>query len=318
MRKIDYSDRGLLRDIIGEYIVKLGERDGRVMLLNADMMKAGRNKKFVEKFPDRSFNISIAEQNMVGFAAGLAHEGFKPYCFSMAPFLSMRACEQIRTDVAYDNLNVRLMSIYSGVSGGISGATHWGIEDCGIIRSIPNITIIEFSDVIQAEKLLEQTLNFQGAIYFRISCEAVARIYDEADNFVIGKAVKLQDGSDGTYICAGVTVQYALEAAERIKESTGARIGVIDMYTIKPLDRDAVIDAAKTGHVIVAQDHNTEGGLGDAVARVIAEEKLLTNYKCMGIPDKFEVMAHPQFLYSKFGIDAEGLQREMLHMLDKK
>ena len=315
MQVIDLHDKGLLREAIGEYMTALGKKDNRVVVLNADLMKASRNKPFVESFPERSFNMSIAEQNMVSFAAGLAHEGFIPYCFSMAPFLSMRACEQVRTDVAYGNLNVRLMAIYSGVSGGISGATHWGMEDYGIMRSIPNMTIVEPSDIIQAKKLLEASLTYNGTIYFRISCEPVARIYDKDDNFEIGKAVRLRKGKDGAFICSGVTVQYACKAADRISKSLGIEVSVIDMYSIKPIDKALIIEEAKSKNIIVAQDHNTAGGLGEAVAGVIAHEGINCKIKCVGIPDRFEIMAHSPYLYHKFHMDSDGLEKEMRKLI---
>lgn len=148
--------KSLLRNEIGAYMNVLGEKNSKVVVVNADLSGTCRNKAFVEQYPERSFNTGIAEQNLVSFAAGLAHEGFLPYAFSMAPFLTMRACEQCRTDVAYANLPVRLMGVYAGMSGGISGATHWAIEDCGIMTSIPGIIVLEPSDANQVKKCLMQ------------------------------------------------------------------------------------------------------------------------------------------------------------------
>lgn len=144
-----------LRNIIGEYMVELGDKSAEVVMVNADLMGTCRNSTFFQKYPQRTFNVGIAEQNLVSFAAGLAHEGFIAYAFSMAPFISMRACEQCRTDVAYGNLNVRLLATYAGCSGGISGATHWSIEDCAIMNSMPNMTIMEPCDAVQAKKMME-------------------------------------------------------------------------------------------------------------------------------------------------------------------
>ena len=312
------DEKYFLRDIVGEYMCELGAKDKRVMVVNADLIGASRNRKFTEMYPERSFNVGIAEQNMVCFSAGLAKEGFISYAFSMAPFLSMRACEQCRTDVAYANLNVRLMSTYAGVSGGISGATHWGIEDCGIMTSIPNITVIELSDPNQAIQIMDQTLSFNGPLYIRIGVEPVQKVYDDLYSHTIGCASIVQNGDDGAFIVCGITVKYAVEAAKRIKSEFGKCIQIIDMHTIKPIDRNSVISAAHTGNVIVAQDHNVYGGLGSMVAKVIAEENFNTKFRILGVNDEFVAMAHAPYLYHKFGYDGEGLYAAMTNMLGVK
>ena len=306
------------RNVIGEYMTTLGRKDPRVVIVNADLAGTCRNKGFVETFPDRAFNVGVAEQNMVSFAAGLACEGFIPYVFSMAPFLTMRACEQCRTDVAYGNRNVRMVGAYAGVSGGISGATHWAIEDCGIMTSIPNIPVFEVSDAKLAERLLDLSLTFEGPMYIRCSVEPVRDIYDTEPDVKPGGSVTVAEGTDGAFLCAGVVVQYALAAAEKIKAKTGKTIRVVDLYSIKPIDRNAVIAAARTGCVIAAQDHNVVGGLGSLAATVIAEEGIRTRFQVLGIPDAFVAMAHAPYLYRRFGYDAEGLEQAMLEMLRKE
>lgn len=309
------TPKDMLRDIVGNEMLALGQKDERVVVVNADLMKTSRNQTFVKTYPNRSFNVGIAEAFMVSYAAGLAHEGFIPYVFSMAPFLSMRACEQCRTDVAYGNLDVRLIGTYAGVSGGISGATHWGIEDVGIMRSIPGMTVIEPSDARQAVGLLTATLSYKGPVYMRISVEPAARLYQKNESFEIGKAMVLKEGEDGAYICSGAVVWHAVEAAVRIKERYGYDVRVVDMHTIKPIDREAVIAAAGTGAVVAAQDHNVEGGLGNAVAEIIAEEGISCRFDNAGISDCFEAMAHPGFLFHQFGYDTEGLEKRMLARL---
>ena len=306
-----------LRDVIGNYMVELGQRNSKVVVVNADLMGTCRTGEFAREFPERSFNVGIAEQNMVSFAAGLAHEGFIPYAFSMAPFISMRACEQCRTDVAYGNLNVRLIAAYAGCSGGISGATHWAIEDCAIMSGIPGMVVLEPCDAIQAKKMLEATLTLNGPVYIRSSIVPVRDIYTQEYEYKIGQATVVKQGEDGVFLCAGVTVQYALEAAECIEKKLGKSIRVVDVHTIKPLDRQAVIDAAMTGKVVVAQDHNVIGGLGYSVASVIAEEGLLTQFKILGINDRFVSMAHAEYLYHMFGYDEKGLANTMLEMFCK-
>lgn len=304
-----------LRDEIGSYMKELGKIK-TVAVVNADLMGTCRNKSFVESYPERSFNVGIAEQNMVSFAAGLAHEGFIPYVFTMAPFMSMRACEQCRTDVAYAGLPVRLMATYAGVSGGISGATHWAMEDCSIMTGIPEMAVIELSDPIQARKLLAKSLEYKGPIYFRSSVEPVQKIYSEDDEFEIGGSSVLRIGNDGVFICSGVTVQYALEAAEKIALEANKQIRVVDMYSIKPIDKEAIISAAKTGRVIVVQDHNVIGGLGYSVAALLAESGVSAKFKILGVPDQFVAMAHAPYLYHKFEMDVHGLIKNMLSLLE--
>ncbi len=305
-----------IRNEIGNHMIELGRKNAKIVIVNADLMGTSRNQTFVNEFPNRSFNVGIAEQNAVSYAAGLAHEGFIPFVFTMAPFMSMRACEQVRTDVAYGNLNVKLIASYSGVSGGISGATHWAMEDCAIMLGIAGLTVIEPSDANQAKKLLEKAVECRGPVYFRTGVESYRDLYDEKQKFEIGKAVKLSEGNDGAFICSGVTVQFAFAAAQRIKSECNKNISVFDIHTLKPIDESAILNACQTGKVIVAQDHSVIGGLGYAVKSVIAEAGLSVKIKVLGIPDKFVAMAHAPFLYHEFGYDEEGLYRAMKSLLE--
>lgn len=318
INNIRCSKKEFLRDVIGTYMPEIGKKDSRVVVVNADLMGTCRNKTFCEMFPDRAFNVGIAEQNMVSFAAGLAHEGFMPFVFSMAPFISMRACEQCRTDVAYGNLNVRFVANYSGMSGGISGATHWAVEDCGIMSSMPGMTVLEPSDAVQAKNMLDATIDYNGPVYIRSSIEAVQEIYSADYRIEFGKSSLVHDGTDGAILCSGVVVQYALEAVVLLKKEIGIDIRVVDMYSIKPIDKDAIISAAKTGCILVAQDHNVIGGLGSLVATVIAEEGIATKFRILGLKDKFVPMAHADYLYRMFEIDTKGLYENMLNMLNIK
>ena len=295
--------KSFLRNVIGEYMTNLGDLDNKVVIVNADLAGTCRNRGFAQKYPERSFNTGIAEQNMVSFAAGLACEGFKPYAFSMAPFLTMRACEQCRTDVAYGNRNVKLIGVYAGVSGGISGATHWALEDVGIMTSIPNITVFEVSDANQTRSLLKYTLNYNGPTYIRSSVEQTEDIYNEDIEVKAGGSITVKHGNDG-----------ATSMASTMWLEIGKHIRVVDLYSLKPIDKDAVIDAARTGHIVAAQDHNVAGGLGSIVGAILAEEGLGVKFKIMGVPDHFMPMAHAPYLYKKFGLNAEGLSNAMINL----
>ena len=314
----DWNAKNHLRDVFGNYMVTLGKKDPRVTVVNADLMGTCRNRSFVEAFPERSFNVGIAEQNLISFASGLAHEGMKPYAFSMAQFIAMRACEQVRTDVAYGNLDVKLITTYAGVSGGISGATHWSIEDIGILTAMPNMVVMEPCDPIQAEKMLVATLADSRPTYIRSTIEPVPSIYGEDCPFEIGRANLVMDGRDGAFICSGITVKYAAEAARQIADVCGKHIRVVDMHTIKPLDTQAVLDAAETGAIVVAQDHNVIGGLGYHVAAVLAQAGICVKFRNLGVPDEFAPMAHAPYLYHRYGYDAEGLFHTMMGLIGKE
>lgn len=312
-----FGDMVAVRDVAGKYISKLGEKSDKVVVVNADLSGTSRNKGFCEEFPERSFNVGIAEQNLVSFAAGLAHEGYMPFAFTMAPFISMRACEQCRTDVAYGHLNVRLIGNYAGYSSGVSGATHCALEDCAIMGSMAGMTVLEPGDPYQICKMLEASLTWDGPIYIRSGIEAIKPIYPEDYTYEIGKALVPRKGNDGAFICSGVVVQFALEAAEQIKKDFGAEIRVVDMHTIKPIDEEAVIAAAKTGRVIAAQDHNIIGGLGYYVGAVIAQSGIAVQYRILGCPDHFVPIATAPYLFHLNEYDTEGLYNNMKKMLGK-
>lgn len=315
MVNINYDKKFFMRDRFGNYLLQKGKDNNKIAVVNADLMGTSRNREFCEAYPERAFNVGIAEQNMISFAAGLAHEGFIPFTFSMAPFLSMRACEQCRTDVAYGNLNVRLVASYSGCSGGISGVTHWGMEDCAIMNSFPNMSILEPCDPVQLDRMIDVSLMHRGPIYFRISVEPMIQVYEPTYSYEMGKASIVKEGNDAAIIASGITVKYAYMAAEKLEKKLGIKVRVIDMHTIKPVDREAVVAAAKTGIVVVAQDHNRVGGLGFICASVIAEEGISVKFANLGMKDEFVSMAHAPYLYHKYGYDAEGIEKAIIGML---
>ncbi len=313
------SDRmkpsGNFRDAVGEAMLALGERDSRVVVVSADVMASCRVNRFAEKFPERAFNVGIAEQEMISFSAGLAREGAIVYAFAMGPFLSMRACEQIRNDVAYDGLPVRMVGTYAGYSGGISGATHWSMEDCAIMRGIPGITVWEPSDCGQLQQMIDRSVDIPGPIFMRLSIMPARELHGENYRFDPAKADVIREGTDGAFLCSGICVQHAVEAAERLQGEFGKEVMVLDMHSIKPIDQEAVCKAAKTGTIIVAQDHNVVGGLGDAVASVLAENGMAAKLRVLGIPDRFVPAGHAPWLYHEYGFDADGLMTEMSGMI---
>jgi transketolase len=229
----------------------------------------------------------------------------------MAPFISMRACEQVRTDICYCGLPVRFIGNGAGYSGSISGATHCAMEDCAIIGSMGNTTIIEPCDGYEAVKALEASYSVNGPVYIRVNNNSNPPVYTEEIDFEIGKALVPIKGDDGAFIVSGTVVPFAVAAAKRLMEELGVNVRVVDMHTIKPLDTEAVVSAAKTGRVIVAQDHTKIGGLGWAVASSIAEAGIACKFKILGAPDKYVPLATPPFLYKLNGYDADGLFENM-------
>jgi len=304
-----------LRDAVGNYLTEMGGKHPEMVVGVADVATSSRVQGFMEQYPERFYNVGIAEQNLTSWAAGMANEGFMPYIFSFAPFASMRACEQVRSDVCYPNLPVRILGNNAGYSGGASGATHCALEDCAIMTSFPNMTVIEPGDPFMTAKILEATTKWDGPIYIRMGREATTALYPEETPYEIGKALIPREGGDGAFITAGIVTHHAIEAAEKIKEETGARIRVVDMHTIKPLDTVAVLEAAKTGRVVCAQDHNIIGGLGYAVGTAIAEAGAQCKFKVLGCPDKFVPIATPEFLYKQNEYDVDGLVKHMKAML---
>lgn len=300
-----------LRDAVGRCLGELGAKYDNMVVLTADVDVSSRIQVFKERYPDRCYNVGIAEQSLMSTSAGLAHEGFKPLCFAFAPFASMRCYEQVRTDICYSKLPVIIIGNGAGYSNGISGCTHCGLEDSALMTACSNMTVIEPGDPFQMVKVLEAAMELNAPVYIRMGREATASLYPEDVSYEIGKALIPRQGSDGAFICTGIMVHFAMEAAARLEAELGRQVRVVDMHTVKPLDRAAVLDAAQTGRIVAAQDHNLAGGLGQLVGSAIAEAGISCKLICRGCPDEFVPIATPEFLYARNGMDAAGLFQAM-------
>lgn len=274
------------RVIYGKTLAELGEICKDIVVLDADISKSTNTFYFKEKFPDRFFNVGVAEQNLVGIAAGLATVGFRPFISTFAVFLSMRACEQIRTSIAYPNLDVKIVACNAGVEIAGDGVTHQAIEDMAIMRAIPNMTVLSPSDPVTTKKATEALMVYSGPAYMRLGRQTSCVLYNENVDFKIGKMIRLREGYDITIIATGNMVEQAILASDCLKaRGIGAR--VLDCHTIKPMDSEEVILAAReTGGIITAEDHNIIGGLGSAVCEVVSGE-CPTVVKRVGLNDKF-------------------------------
>ena len=294
------------RDGFGDEIVELGKEDKNVLVVDADIGKSCKTGAFRKELPEQYLNVGIAEQNCAGVAAGLATCGKIPFVVTYAAFGSMRMCEMIRQEACYPNLNVKVACSHGGVTPANDGASHQSIEDMGIYRSIPNMTVIMPADYWSTRKLVRAAAEKHGPVYLRFTRDKVPVIYDENTEFVIGKANRIRDGKDVAIIANGDTVRLAIQAAEEL-EAQGITARVLDMHTIKPLDVEAVQSCIdEIGAIITVEDHNIMNGLGSAVCEVAAEAGK-GKVKRIGIQDQFGQSAPYERLLAMNGITVENI-----------
>lgn len=274
------------RDSYGEVIVELGKENKDIVVLDADLASATKTKGFKAEFPDRFFDMGIAEQDMMGTAAGLSLGGKIPFASTFAVFATGRAYDQVRNAIAYPNLNVKIAATHCGVTVGEDGATHQALEDIALMRSLPNMKVLSPADDAEAKFLIRESAKIKGPVYIRLARPATEEIYDANTKFEIGKGVVHGEGTDATIFATGITVAESLKAKEELaKENINVR--VVDLHTIKPIDKEIIIKSAKeTKKLISVEDHNIIGGLGTAIADVLCEEYPAKLIK-MGINDEF-------------------------------
>ena len=294
------------RDGLGEAIVELGKEHSNVYVVDIDIGKSCKTGTFRKELPEQYLNVGIAEQNGAGVAAGLATCGKIPYVVTYAAFGSMRICEMIRQEICYPNLNVKIACSHGGVTPANDGASHQCIEDMGILRTLPNMTVIMPADYYSAKALVKASADYYGPVYLRFTRDAIPVIYDENTKFEIGKANLLKDGNDVALIANGDTVCLALEAAEQLA-AKGISAKVLDMHTVKPLDVDAVKDCIENiGKIITIEDHNILNGLGSAVADVVAESGKAV-LRRIGIQDQYGQSAPYERLLEMNGITVANI-----------
>ena len=305
------------RDAYGKALVELGEKNPDILVLDADLAAATKTGAFKKAFPERFFDTGIAEGNMMGVAAGLATTGYTVFASSFAMFSAGRAFEQVRNTIAYPHLNVKIGATHAGISVGEDGASHQCCEDIALMRSIPGMVIINPADDIEARAAVFAAAEHDGPVYMRFGRLAVPRIFDEDYKFEIGKAVTLKEGSDVTVIATGLMVNEALMAAEELSKE-GISAEVINMHTIKPLDKDAIIKSAKkTGCIVTAEEHNVVGGMGDAVCDAVCSEYPVPVVK-VGVEDTFGKSGPAVELLHIFGLDADNIVKKAKIAIEKK
>lgn len=290
----------------GKALVEAGQKNGRIVALDADLGKATNSIRFKAAFPERYLDCGIAEQNMIGIAAGLATAGKIPFASTFAVFASMRAVEQLRNSVCYPNLNVKVVGTHAGIEIGGDGASHQAVEDVAITRSIPNLSVLVPSDHISAQKLVAVMAEHPGPVYMRLGRDENEAIYGEDKTFAIGGSKLLTPGNDVAIIAMGAMVYKALEA-QKLLSAQGIRARVIDMYSIKPLDEREILAAAReTKGIVTVEDHTVLGGLGGAVCEVVAASQP-TRVLRIGVPDKFGRSGTAQELFAAYGLTAENI-----------
>ena len=308
------EEKKATRQSYGEILVKLGEENNNIVVLDADLAQATKTCIFEKKFPERFFDMGIAEQNMLGTAAGFALSGKVPFASTFAVFASGRAYDQIRNSICYPNLNVKICATHAGITVGEDGATHQMLEDVALMRVLPNMTVLSPSDDTETKWAVREASKINGPVYIRLSRFATPLIYEENQKFEIGKMTQFGEGTDATIFATGITVSESLKAQEELKEK-GINIRVIDVHTIKPIDEEMIIKCAKeTKRLISIEDHSIIGGLGSAISEILTQ-----NYPAklerMGIKDTFGMSGKAEELMSYFKIDKEAITQKIMNFL---
>lgn len=301
------------REAYGQALVQLGKENEDIVVLDADLSGSTKTRLFAEKFPHRFFNIGIAEQDLMGTAAGFSTCGKIPFASSFAVFATGRAFEQIRNSICYPNLNVKIAATHAGITVGEDGATHQSIEDLALMRSLPNMTVINPADAVETKKAVRAAAEHDGPVYLRLGRMAVETIFDEDEEFEIGKGKILKDGRDVAIIATGIMVGEALKAAN-ILQKDDIDAMVVDIHTLKPIDEEIILKAAKCEKIVTVEEHNIIGGLGSAVAEVLSERRP-TLIKRMGIKDVFGQSGNPAELLKLYKLTAEDIAKTVKNLI---
>ena len=307
------------RTAYGETLVKLGKIYPNLVVLDADLSKSTKTIMFAKEYPERFFEMGIAEANMISTAAGLASCGKIAFASTFAVFATGRVYDQIRMDLAYSNANVKIFATHGGISVGKDGASHQMIEDLALMRVLPNMTVLAPSDSTQTSKIVELMAAEKGPMYARVGRADAPVLYsrDIVETIQLGKGMVVEDGEDATIVACGTMVDSAIDAHKELKKN-GIKSKVIDMHTIKPLDEKLVLKCAKeTGCIITAEEHSVIGGLGSAVAETLAENNVNVKFKRMGVNDRFCESGSPKDLLEKYGLNEKHIVKNVQEMMKK-
>ena len=305
------------RDAYGKALKKLAETRDDIVVLDADLSKSTKTAEFKKIRPEHFINVGIAEQNLMGIAAGIATTGKIPFASTFAMFATGRAFEIIRNSIAYPKLNVKVVATHAGITVGEDGGSHAAIEDISLMRSIPNMTVIVPADGVETESVIFEILEYKGPVYVRLGRSKVPVIFDENYKFKIGKGNILKSGQDATVIACGIMVSKALEAAD-ILAGEGFDVEVINMASIKPIDKELIVESAqKTGCVVTVEEHNIYGGLGSAVAEVLSCNNPVP-LEMVGVNDIFGESGAPDELLEKYNLTKEEIVKKVKKVIERK
>ena len=305
------------RDVYGKTLVELGRKHPEIVVLDADLAASTRTCFFAKEFPERFFNIGVAEENLIGFAAGLASSGKVVFASTFAIFATGRGWEQIRNTICYSGLNVKIVCSHAGLTVGEDGSSHQSLEDIAIMQVIPELTVIVPCDGPQTKKAVITSYHHQGPVYIRLNRPKLPVITNDTDEFILGKAVTMRSGTDVTVICCGIMVAKSIEAAELLNRN-GIETRIINMHTIKPLDKETIIKAAKeTGAIVTAEEHSVIGGLGSAVASAAGCEYPVP-IEMVGIKDIFGQSGNPEVLCKEYNINTIDIINAVKKVIKRK
>lgn len=311
------KDALAMKDVFAKTLKELCEIDQEVVYLDADLMNSMGTLKFARENPDKAFNVGVAEANMIGIAAGLSAQGFKPYVHTFGPFASRRCYDQVFLSVGYAQNSVKIIGSDAGVTAAYNGGTHMPFEDVALYRAIPGATVIDVTDAVMFNKVLHLVKDVSGVVYIRTSRKDMTTVYGESSVFELDKAVELVLGKDVTILASGIMVVEALEAAKKLKEQ-GIEATVANIFTIKPLDEEYVVECAKrTDAIVTAENHNVIGGLGSAVADCLAR-KHPTILEMVGVNDEFGEVGPQDYLQERFKLTAEEIVRKAKAAVGRK
>lgn len=300
------TDEREMRQTLAGALVERAKTDDRIVVIEADLMSCHATKVFKQEFPERFVNVGIAEQNMIGIAAGMSTMGKIPFAYSFGPFATRRCYDQIFISVAYARQNVKIVGTDPGVLAEYNGGTHMPFEDMALMRAIPHMVCFEPVDATMLEKAVDQIVDYQGAVYIRLQRKKAEKVFDDTLNFELGKAIKIKDGKDVTLIASGIMVARAIEAAELLKED-GISARVVNIHTWKPIDKDAVIKCAKeTGAIVTCENHNVCNGLGSAVAEVVCQNSPVP-MRLVGVKDEFGQVGKNAYLSEQYHITTQDI-----------
>jgi transketolase len=309
------SDLYDCRKAFSDTLIELAAADARVVAVVNDSIGSSNLKAFQKRFPERLVNVGIAEQNMVGVAAGLANGGLVPFVCAASCFITGRALEQVKVDLGYSKSNVKLCGMASGVAYGELGPTHHSIEDLAWTRAIANMTVIVPADPVETASAMRAAAAYDGPVFLRLSRMPVPVVHAADYEFEIGRAVWLREGRDVTLIANGTMVCRALEAASLL-EGDGIRAAVVNMSSVRPIDREAIAAAAMAGPIVTVEEHTIMGGLGGAVAEVVVETNPV-RVRRLGFPGEFAPTGSPTFLFEHFGLTPEGIRRAAVQLVEE-